>query len=306
MNSTETVRCAPWTLATDPDPCGTAGEYETILAIEVPGPWPHDVGEISELWSGFDPSIRALAVLPLAGEAADGRVTAWRRAAGGNFVGTDYTLAAGANHAKEVAAIAAGEPTSNVVATPAPNEIFVCGHGQRDRCCGNFGVRLEAQLAGRHSGVRVRRCSHLGGHRFAPTAITFPDARWWAYLDTDLVDRIFADDIDPALLASHYRGRGGLHAAAQLVERQLFAELGAAWKRAVITAVTTVPDPDDTDVMVVDLAWLSPDGISNTTSARVSPSRPAPQVKCGSTGPVITKVVTELKVDFLRTTSPGD
>ncbi len=306
MNSSETVRCAPWTQATDPDPCGTAGEYDTILAIDVPGPWPHDVGEISELWSGFDPSIRALAVLPLATDASYGRITAWRRADGGNFVGTDYTLVAGASHATEVAAIAADGPTSNVVATPAPSEIFVCGHGQRDRCCGNFGVRLEAQLAGRHSGVRVRRCSHLGGHRFAPTAITFPDGRWWAYLDADLVDRIFADDIDTDLLASHYRGRGGLSMHTQLVERQLFAELGAAWKNVAITAATTVSDPDDSEVMVVGLSWLNPDGISNTTSARVSPSRPAPQVKCGSAGAVITKVATELKVDWLRTTGLGD
>jgi hypothetical protein len=297
VNSSETVRCSPWTQATDPDPCGTAGEYDTILAIEVPGPWPSDVGEISELWSGFDPSVRALAVLPDGVDRRGMMITAWGRALGGSFVGTDYTLAAGASYSTEIAAIATGKPTSNVVATPAPNEILMCGHGQRDRCCGNFGVRLQTQLSSRLEGIRVRRCSHLGGHRFSPTAITFPDGRWWAYLDSGLVDRIIAADIDAVLLASHYRGRGGLGAHAQMVERQLFTEHGAAWKHVAISSVTTIADPENPEAVLVSLEYTG-----HRTTARVLPGRDAPQVKCGSVGAVITKVATELRVDWLRTT----
>ncbi len=297
------MRCSPWTQATDPDPCGTAGDYDTILAIEVPGPWPPDVGEISQLWRGFDPSIRALAVLPVIDADAHQRVTAWRRLPGGTFVGTDYVIAPSASFTKEILAIAAGKPTSSsVVSTPAPSEILVCGHGQRDRCCGNFGVRLEAQLAARLEGVRVRRCSHLGGHRFSPTAITFPDGRWWAYLDSIIVDRILADDVDARLLASHYRGLGGLRAEAQMVERQLFAQHGAAWKDVAISTVTTTVDPADGDAILVSLHWQGSSEVGET-SARVSAGQPAPQVKCGSVGPIITKVATELRIDWLRTRS---
>ena len=92
----ESVRCAAWTKATDPDPCGSASEHETILAIDLPAPWPSDVGEISEPWSRLDPPVRALAVPPTDADGGPyGQITAWRRAPGGNLVGTDYTLAPG-------------------------------------------------------------------------------------------------------------------------------------------------------------------------------------------------------------------
>jgi (2Fe-2S) ferredoxin len=212
---------------------------------------------ISGWWQDVDSSVRALAVLPGTDRgAAHDRITAWRRAAGGSFVGTDYALAPGTIRSRTIAAIAAGVSSPEVVAeSPAPREILVCGHGRRDRCCGSLGVRLQAQMIGQLSGVRVRRCSHLGGHRFAPTAITFPDGHWWAYLDPGSVDRIVNGDIDADLLARHCRGRGGLGAAAQLVERQLLAEHGPAWNEVDIDTVATDGGLDDLGTTIVTMAW---------------------------------------------------
>lgn len=295
VTSGETVRCSPWTRATNPDPCGTAGEYDTILAIEVPAPWPSDVAEFGGVWTRFETRVRALAVLPTVGDGTR-RVTAWRRSSDGTFVGTDYSLPPTVDIETELFAISgAGPTTTAVTASPAPREILVCGHGQRDRCCGSLGVRLEAQLVGRFDGVRVRRCSHLGGHRFAPTAITFPDGRWWAYLDLELVDRIMGDDVDGEVLATHYRGRGGLNAPAQVVERELYAEHGAAWKQAALLSTASVTDQQGTAVNVV---WQLAERTCETV-AQVAAGRPAPQIACGSIGPQVTKVGSELSVGGL-------
>jgi len=52
--------------------------------------------------------------------------------------------------------------------------VLVCTHGSRDRCCGTLGGMVFASLA-RQKPAWVWQCSHLGGHRFAPTLLTFPD-----------------------------------------------------------------------------------------------------------------------------------
>jgi hypothetical protein len=49
--------------------------------------------------------------------------------------------------------------------------LLVCTNGGRDRCCALRGRALFAQLAS----PSVWECSHLGGHRFAPTALRLPD-----------------------------------------------------------------------------------------------------------------------------------
>ena len=52
--------------------------------------------------------------------------------------------------------------------------LAVCANGRRDRCCGHEGGRLADVLwAGPHRD-RVVTCTHLGGHRFAPTALLLP------------------------------------------------------------------------------------------------------------------------------------
>ena len=77
--------------------------------------------------------------------------------------------------------------------TEAPAEVLVCSHGARDRCCGGPGTRLTIEVRAALGDLRIRRTSHLGGHRFAPTALTLPDGRMWAFLDADalvgIVDR---------------------------------------------------------------------------------------------------------------------
>lgn len=72
----------------------------------------------------------------------------------------------------------------NAAPDPEPM-LLVCTNGARDRCCA---IRTRpiaaALLADPDRGNRVWECSHLGGHRFAPTAVQLPQG--WVHGRLDL------------------------------------------------------------------------------------------------------------------------
>ena len=56
-------------------------------------------------------------------------------------------------------------------------QVLVCTHGSRDRCCGVLGGAIFAHLKNQLKMMlpdAVWQVSHLGGHRFAPTALCLP------------------------------------------------------------------------------------------------------------------------------------
>lgn len=120
-------------------------------------------------------------------------------------------------------------------------DVLVCTHGRRDVCCGQYGTELHAELAASHAaqdhtgpgGVRVRRTSHTGGHRFAPTALTFPDGYAWAHLDHASAAQLVAHDGEPSALADHCRGVSSLLGGpAQAADRAALGAVGWQWTQA--------------------------------------------------------------------------
>ncbi|MBV9923283.1 MAG: hypothetical protein JOY78_20875 [Pseudonocardia sp.] len=66
------------------------------------------------------------------------------------------------------------EPGARLPGRPVDDPLLlVCTHGRRDRCCALDGRALVRALveAGEPD---VWECSHLSGHRFAPTALVLP------------------------------------------------------------------------------------------------------------------------------------
>ena len=51
---------------------------------------------------------------------------------------------------------------------------FVCTHGKRDVCCATSGRGYALARQAAAPDAHVRECSHLGGHRFAPTCLFLP------------------------------------------------------------------------------------------------------------------------------------
>jgi hypothetical protein len=152
----------------------------------------------------------------------------------------------------------------------SPPEVLVCAHGRRDPCCGRWGTLLHVELAARWTGVRVWRCSHTGGHRFAPTAITLPDGRAWAYVDAELLDGIVQRTGDVHELAAHDRGTTALDPWAQVVERGVFVEIGWAWLDIDLMTSTTEVAADGRSATVT-LTWDGGSAVGEVDVTRVLP-----------------------------------
>ena len=91
---------------------------------------------------------------------------------------------------------------------PKDNIIFVCAHGKRDRCCALWGQQVVNKL---HSPAAadtwsVYRCSHLGGDRFAATAITFPSGNMYGSLSDETIEEILAAESGGKIAGRWYRG----------------------------------------------------------------------------------------------------
>lgn len=100
------------------------------------------------------------------------------------------------------------------VALPDHPVLAVCTNSSRDLCCGLDGRALVAVLADLEG---VWECSHLGGHRFAPTALHVPSGFVYGRLTEPVARRLISQGPDPES-ASLLRGRSALEPAMQTAE----------------------------------------------------------------------------------------
>jgi hypothetical protein len=301
------VRCAAWTRSQGADPVGTVGSYRAYLFVELPLPWPVDIGDappVSELRDELrNLDVRLQGLVPTR-EAAVFRVVCYAREGTGAFrrfarreLRAPMSDVAGAARAllADIDDIAAhGEEAST--------EILVCTHGRRDRCCGSLGTAMAMQLMADPDrlapGVSVGRTSHTGGHRFAPTALVFPDGTGWAYVDADLLGRIVRREGSVTDVLAHYRGCSGLGSPElQAVERAVLGELG--WDLFDLHRTGTT-EPDGRVRLHVGL----PDS-GTDWEATVRQGRTLPVPDCGSPAESARKTSVELVVSDLRSISPA-
>lgn len=275
-------RCSPWTRAQGVDPIGSSARFDALILVEWPLPWPKDVSEIPALAAASAvPGLRVMAVVPRPDEGGDGRlrVVHRRRTRSNHLAGTDHRVPM-ADVAALLATLAAdpladSAPLSSTVGE-SPPEVLVCAHGRRDACCGRWGTLMHLELAARWDGVRVWRCSHTGGHRFAPTAITLPEGRAWAYVDPDLLDDVVHRRGDLRAILTHDRGNSAHDQWAQVVERALFEEHGWAWLDDDVTDVRSDVAADGRSATVTLRA------AGRTVTGSVEVERMVPVLVCGA------------------------
>lgn len=295
------LRCATWSRTAALDPVGTAGAYRGYLVVDLALPWPRDIAELDEV-AAIVPhlhgtGIRVQARVPVGP----------RRAALYRFAGDGDPVMAG----REVAV--GDEPGDLEVATrsllagdgepvdPDRRQVLLCTHGRRDLCCGSRGAALDVQLSGGDGlgvpGVTVRRTSHTGGHRFAPTAIVLPEATSWAYLDAGRLRRVIERTGPVAELLDGYRGWSGAgEPALQALERAVLAEEG--WG---------LLDRRRQGSQVGDDRWalaVTGDGGATTWEAEIRPGRRVPRPDCGQPLESSAKHDVELVVTGLRSSRP--
>jgi hypothetical protein len=282
----QSVRCADFTRELLVDPGGTAIRADRLIVVETPLPWPKPVFahpllvDVPDLVADAPIPTRVLAAVP-EGDADHLAIVAYDRMPGGAsrqaWTVDEATLAASLR-----AVIHGADPeAADVVVDAAPAaEVWVCAQGSHDLCCGADGTRLAMDIAGRWDDVVVRRVSHTGGHRFAPTAITLPDGRMWAYLDPAGLHDILTRTGDPAALAERCRGWwGAAPGPAQVAERALLSMAGWAWELAPRSAEVI----DETDG-VTTVRIEAGEAPARVWHARVRVGRHVPTIACRAPG----------------------
>jgi hypothetical protein len=121
---------------------------------------------------------------------------------------------------------ASGLPDS---AERVDSALLVCTHARRDICCAVKGRPVATELASdpRFS-PNVWETSHLGGHRFAATAVQLPHGWVYGRLDAHSAATILTDSTAPAprMNIDHARGRSYRSQPAQAAELAVRTTVG--------------------------------------------------------------------------------
>jgi len=271
--------CSLVSRANGEDPIGSVKPVENRLIVELPQPWLRNALGSRRLVDGLRPVVVGAqddglldafsAILPDREYSRRNhtRVLLLRRPSGpfAAYEKEDFLLPDG----EVVAAVGALLEGSGIgrfgryrQETGHVRDLLVCTHGGRDVCCGKFGYPIYDLLRRRHASpgkVRVWRTSHIGGHRFAPTMIDYPEGRLWGHLEPWAAERLATRRGPVSDLGPFYRGWAGLRSPAeQAAEREVFAREGWAWTGCLKEGRILHSGDGQTEVRI---AYRSPDGV---------------------------------------------
>lgn len=200
----------------------TAPPARRWLLIEREGPWPRRALDVFEPGEAREVAARA--------NALGARVSLIRRPARhprtpGPFRWAVADIRAGREGIRWNVAEALGELVQRpweVDAGEGEPVALVCCHSKHDVCCALRGRPVAAALEPLWPG-RVWECSHLGGDRFAATAVLLPHGLCYGRLDPQIGPVVLAAYEDGRVLPEHLRGRSAFSRhvqAAQALVRQ--------------------------------------------------------------------------------------
>jgi hypothetical protein len=233
----EKLPCSVWARDHEVPLAATAGTHDGFLLAEWPHPWPRDAAEVEALAPAID-TLRAAGVrLQLVQSLSPGadralRLVLYRRSDPSSFSGYVRSEATTSAPSIGIDALRLLQQPATEWTSDGVTDVLVCTHGKRDTCCGSAGTTL-AMAAERSIGspaVRVWRTSHLGGHRFAPTALVLPLGTMWGRLDEPALAGIVHQTLPADRAAAHFRGTCGIGPdPVQLLERVALATVGWGW-----------------------------------------------------------------------------
>ena len=293
-------RSAAWAREVGLSAAGTAPRTDVFVLVEHPLPWPSNLSEdpiLRELervatdHAGPDRSVRLQAVA-VAGDQTLRKVIILAAAAS-PFHG--YGRVEGLGAVKDLPALVARllsvEPPPPV--SREATDVLVCTHGSRDTCCGSMGTRLWKELEETLPSVRIWRTSHTGGHRSAPTAITFPDGNYWAHLDAAMVRGLVRRTLDPAIAAHHLRGCAAFTPTVQAADGAVLGSRGWDW-------LDCARFGDERTPTRVVLCFETPSGEHGAYDVLLEEGRRMPVPDCGEDPASASKSQAELKVAGVR------
>ncbi len=295
----ETLRCAEHARSIAIDPAGTAIRADRIVLIETPAPWPkpvfaHDLLEpVDAIFKSAARSTRMLACTPDRRATPTSPQRLWvfdRRVNSTHERQFEFRDEAELlDLARELCAETEGGfiTTNGLKRDRRLDEatVLVCAQGSHDVCCGSDGQRLINDLSTLAPEIRVFAVSHTGGHRFAPTAMTLPDGRMWAYVGAELLKSILARSADPADAAQYCRGWWGAERGPdQVAERAILSAVG--WSLDSMARTVKATD-NGARVEVVS------DAGTQTYDVEVNETRRVPTISCRAPGGLPVKEAVE-------------
>lgn len=280
------LRCTVQATELGEGAAGTAGFARRVLLVELPLPWPKKIDQhelLAGVRLGDDVSLLGLRATDEA-SSEHHRIIVWERTDPFRGFERTETIVARAGLVGSINQLVETGPSSidDPIAPDADIEdLLVCTHGSRDRCCGQLGTIMHMELAARiHElpsdgpAIRVWRTSHTGGHRFAPTGVHFPSGTTWASLTADLAMAILEEAVATHRLEPHFRGNLGIAGRpAQIAEGRAFLDRG--WPFLEQERVVDVDDVGDDSVLAT---VRSATGVHRV---RLEPRPPLPVPVCG-------------------------
>lgn len=225
------ARCAVLARALDEPLAGTSPVASRWVCLEHRGAWPRTVG------SHADPSVAAFTAHAEAGgwrlllvrrpgrrcDDPDGPSRVYLTDTAPGTASTTVLTVAGPAELADVTLPGPGESLPGA-AVPDPL-LLVCTHGRRDRCCALDGRALAMALTGVDE-LDVWECTHLGGHRFAPTALVLPTGYAYGRLDQAGAVAAYKAAASGEVETAMCRGRSTWTPAGQVAELAVRAATG--------------------------------------------------------------------------------
>lgn len=286
-------RCAVHAERLELDPGGSALHLDELVVVDMPLPWPKPVWakdgftHVPELVLAVGEAgrrVRVLAAVPL--DDGVGRVVTHRLVDDASFARAEHRVdRADVVDLLTVLLVEGLDAAPGSVAATAPvRELLLCTQGSHDVCCGSRGAALETELA-IAGWSAIRRVSHTGGHRMAPTGLTLPDGRMWGMVSAAEMIGILDGSIAPAAVAHRCRGWiGAAPGIAQMAERAAFADVDD-W--AFDTLPRRIAVDGEGGVVTSPVGeWI----------VDVEPGRAVPTIACGAPGGLPAKPGAEWRV----------
>ena len=132
--------------------------------------------------------------------------------------------------------------------SPGP-VLMICTNARRDICCSVRGRPVALESGSQRAGV-VWECSHIGGHRFAPTGVLLPHGQTFGRLTSAtaiaIVDAARGGQFPAELMGERYdRGRNSLVGAGQAAESTVRQQIQEPGLTALSTTATPRPDQEN-------------------------------------------------------------
>jgi hypothetical protein len=290
-------RCAAHSARIGLDVAGTALALDRVIGVDVPLPWPKPVwaaegfDTVRPLMDAAEASDTRLRVLATAALEGSPTLVAYDQLSSGVPRRQVVEAADVATHAELIAAMdrIGVEGTGGTVTDPI-REIWVCGQGSHDVCCGSKGTSLMGEICVDRPDLEVRKVSHTGGHKMAPTSITFPDARMWGLTTAEEMMAIVDHSVEPREVLHRCRGwLGAPTGPGQVAEIALAREVND-WAYDQQPRTVTVTDRDERSARVVI------DALEQQFEFDLRVRRVVPTIACGEPGGLPAKPAVEWMV----------